>query len=309
MSPGNLSSYTSSSPLPSLYPALEDNPAIMNNMNNADQYHITSGASMSLPTTYTPTTHRVSKAKKGKRVHVCEYPGCQKVFTRAEHRRRHEMRHYSKKSYPCTFEGCKRTFHRSDYLTRHLEKHESGVRIPSRAPSTKSNSSRVQRTSHLRSTDIPVEPIIQAVAAPTSYPNTWTSMETSVPSTAAWFKQIPDSVDHFYCTTPELSNSPIPTTDFASPAASPPSFLYEQSQILDPYLQGPASDVDSGVDSPVPWEKMEPYMLPFQYGPVPMHDMAYPPPCQYTSWSSPDSFAPLHDFSASPLSYNQHAMC
>jgi hypothetical protein len=31
------------------------------------------------PLTYTPTTHRVSKAKKGKRVHACEYPGCNKV--------------------------------------------------------------------------------------------------------------------------------------------------------------------------------------------------------------------------------------
>lgn len=28
---------------------------------------------------YTPTTHRISKAKKGKKVHVCEYPGCGKV--------------------------------------------------------------------------------------------------------------------------------------------------------------------------------------------------------------------------------------
>jgi hypothetical protein len=40
-----------------------------------------------IPITYTPTTHRISKAKKGKRVHACQYPGCDKVFTRAEHRR------------------------------------------------------------------------------------------------------------------------------------------------------------------------------------------------------------------------------
>lgn len=54
--------------------------------------------------TYTPTTHRISKAKKGKKVHACEFPGCSKVrhtqirscdelltqpqiFTRAEHRK------------------------------------------------------------------------------------------------------------------------------------------------------------------------------------------------------------------------------
>ncbi len=31
------------------------------------------------PTKLTPITHRVSKAKKGKRVHACEFPGCNKV--------------------------------------------------------------------------------------------------------------------------------------------------------------------------------------------------------------------------------------
>lgn len=34
--------------------------------------------------TYTPTTHRVSKAKKGKKVHACEYPGCSKVCYNAK---------------------------------------------------------------------------------------------------------------------------------------------------------------------------------------------------------------------------------
>ena len=33
--------------------------------------------------TYTPTTHRISKAKKGKKVHACEFPGCNKVGFRA----------------------------------------------------------------------------------------------------------------------------------------------------------------------------------------------------------------------------------
>jgi hypothetical protein len=39
----------------------------------------TSSISIEGPVTYTPTTHRVSKAKKGKRVHACEFPGCGKV--------------------------------------------------------------------------------------------------------------------------------------------------------------------------------------------------------------------------------------
>ncbi|KAL2216223.1 putative C2H2 finger domain protein [Thermoascus aurantiacus ATCC 26904] len=77
-----------------------------------------------LPITYTPTTHRISKAKKGKRVHACEFPGCNKVFTRAEHRRRHELNHNPEASFRCTYEGCRRAFHRPDLLARHMERHE-----------------------------------------------------------------------------------------------------------------------------------------------------------------------------------------
>lgn len=44
-----------------------------NTMRRSPQTEVT------LPVTYTPTTHRISKAKKGKRVHACEYPGCNKV--------------------------------------------------------------------------------------------------------------------------------------------------------------------------------------------------------------------------------------
>ncbi|KAL2009865.1 hypothetical protein VTN00DRAFT_5672 [Thermoascus crustaceus] len=77
-----------------------------------------------IPITYTPTTHRISKAKKGKRVHACEFPGCNKVFTRAEHRRRHELNHNPEASFPCTYEGCRKAFHRPDLLARHMERHE-----------------------------------------------------------------------------------------------------------------------------------------------------------------------------------------
>ncbi|EGD84549.2 hypothetical protein H103_08264 [Trichophyton rubrum CBS 288.86] len=79
---------------------------------------------VSMPVTYTPATHRVSKAKKGKRVHACQFPGCSKVFTRAEHRRRHELNHNPQATFVCTINGCGKGFHRSDLLSRHMEKHE-----------------------------------------------------------------------------------------------------------------------------------------------------------------------------------------
>ncbi|PKY07390.1 hypothetical protein P168DRAFT_324809 [Aspergillus campestris IBT 28561] len=77
-----------------------------------------------LPVTYTPTTHRISKAKKGKRVHACQYPGCAKVFTRAEHRRRHELNHNPEALFGCTQDGCNKAFHRPDLLARHMERHD-----------------------------------------------------------------------------------------------------------------------------------------------------------------------------------------
>ncbi|KAF6218569.1 hypothetical protein HO133_005919 [Letharia lupina] len=72
--------------------------------------------------TYTPTTHRISKAKKGKKVHACEYPGCSKIFTRAEHRKRHEANHNTQPAFQCTLEGCRKPFQRADLLARHMER-------------------------------------------------------------------------------------------------------------------------------------------------------------------------------------------
>jgi hypothetical protein len=99
--------------------------------------------------TYTPTTHRVSKAKKGKRVHVCEYPGCNKIFTRAEHRRRHELNHNPEASFPCNFEGCQKAFHRSDLLARHMERHDLDTRTTSPRPARPTQSSPIPTTSEV----------------------------------------------------------------------------------------------------------------------------------------------------------------
>ncbi|KAJ5897840.1 hypothetical protein N7504_008128 [Penicillium tannophilum] len=60
---------------------------------------------------------------------------CLRVFTRAEHRRRHELSHRSKKTYVCNYEGCTKAFHRADYLVQHMARHD-----PERSPSMRSNS-------------------------------------------------------------------------------------------------------------------------------------------------------------------------
>jgi hypothetical protein len=70
---------------------------------------------------YTPVTGRVSRAKKGQPVHVCDQCDPLRVFTRAEHLRRHQLGH-QKPAYPCTFEDCEKAFHRPDLLARHMNR-------------------------------------------------------------------------------------------------------------------------------------------------------------------------------------------
>ncbi|KAI9684433.1 MAG: hypothetical protein M1829_002243 [Trizodia sp. TS-e1964] len=77
------------------------------------------------PVTYTLVTRRISKAKKGKRVHSCKFEGCTKVFTRNEHLKRHQLNHSTEASYRCEFPNCSKSFHRSDLLNRHMERHNS----------------------------------------------------------------------------------------------------------------------------------------------------------------------------------------
>ncbi|KAI9736844.1 MAG: hypothetical protein M1818_005895 [Claussenomyces sp. TS43310] len=69
----------------------------------------------------TPVTGRVSVAKKGRPVHTCGI--CKRVFTRAEHLRRHQLSH-EEPGYPCTVMDCQRSFHRPDLLARHMLRHE-----------------------------------------------------------------------------------------------------------------------------------------------------------------------------------------
>ncbi|KAF2683033.1 hypothetical protein K458DRAFT_390311 [Lentithecium fluviatile CBS 122367] len=67
-------------------------------------------------------TGRISKAKKGLKVHNCE---CGRSYTRAEHLRRHQKNH-AQDALRCDFPGCGRPFFRLDLLQRHQERHNEG---------------------------------------------------------------------------------------------------------------------------------------------------------------------------------------
>ena len=77
-------------------------------------------ASSSVISTSTPS-HK--ETLKRRRVHKCDFPDCDKVYTKSSHLKAHKRTHTGEKPYECSWEGCSWKFARSDELTRHYRKH------------------------------------------------------------------------------------------------------------------------------------------------------------------------------------------
>ena len=76
-----------------------------------------------LPTSSSPMCGEYNDSLKRRKVHRCDFPSCDKVYTKSSHLKAHKRTHTGEKPYECSWEGCSWKFARSDELTRHYRKH------------------------------------------------------------------------------------------------------------------------------------------------------------------------------------------
>ncbi|PVH92195.1 hypothetical protein DM02DRAFT_701074 [Periconia macrospinosa] len=233
------------------------------------------------PVHYT-RTGRISKAKKGLKVHNCE---CGRSYTRAEHLRRHQKNH-AQDALLCDFPGCGKPFYRIDLLQRHQERHNE--------PEASSPQASAFSPGSMGDAEVPVSAPVAPMTTPTvsSTPH----QPYYHPSASPMPEPAPDRYNPIQFRTPRL-----PSSAFGLPPRSSPSsksspglnnaklqapFVARQNSAVpvaidhiqtnniswsDPFSQSPNYSSSSGYASPIPSHNDYTNMFANPpYGPGPM---------------------------------------
>ncbi|KAF1848826.1 uncharacterized protein K460DRAFT_404092 [Cucurbitaria berberidis CBS 394.84] len=214
-------------------------------------------------------TGRVSKAKKGLKVHNCE--NCGRSYTRAEHLRRHQKNHDQDDALVCEFPDCGKIFHRIDLLHRHQERHiepgnesrqpsvvsqgespeETHTSVPGLVPSSIAAISLPPTPSYY--TPQPVSPLHETSALPRYNYNPFRTPR--IPRTP----QAPSSFNHVVRSSPSSTSDPNYTKQRASYSARHPVAVPMPIDAMTPnlswsesYSQSPGYSSSEGYASPIP---------------------------------------------------------
>ncbi|KAK4676725.1 hypothetical protein QC764_402760 [Podospora pseudoanserina] len=220
-----------------------------------------------VPMRLTPITGRVSRAKKGVPVHVCELCKPAKTFTRAEHLRRHQLSH-EEPQFRCS--GCDKAFHRQDLLTRHQQKNEHGesssqpavnqpspYAVPSPRPPQPIQISGSQSGSSVPAQGSGQTPSIAAVSSET--PSTTYSQPASSPHPTADYRGAAPEYDAYTMSPTTILVTPS-STRFSQTYSQPRTSQMEQLSVITQGIKMPehrepspwaSSATDSTYSTPV----------------------------------------------------------
>ncbi|KAM3461258.1 hypothetical protein NHJ6243_005182 [Beauveria neobassiana] len=79
--------------------------------------------------------YKRASRKGAPRKFICEHPGCDKIYSRAEHLQRHQLNHNPKDIFRCDVGDCDQKFVRLDLLARHKKRHTASYTPRNRIPS------------------------------------------------------------------------------------------------------------------------------------------------------------------------------
>ncbi|OIW22491.1 hypothetical protein CONLIGDRAFT_587366 [Coniochaeta ligniaria NRRL 30616] len=79
--------------------------------------------------------YKRASRKGAPRKFSCDFPGCNRAYSRAEHLQRHQLNHDPKEIFKCDVGGCDQKFVRADLLARHKKRHSTSYIPRNRAPS------------------------------------------------------------------------------------------------------------------------------------------------------------------------------